>query len=162
MTERKLKTVASSKLTLHHLMLPEHANALGNVHGGMIMRLVDEAGAICAMRHAQRPCVTIAIDSMTFQEPVHVGELLVCSATVTWVGTSSIEVEVDVQAENAITGSVTHTNSAFVVYIALGEDGRPASVPGLELLTDDERKRFEEGAERQQQRLQRARARQKR
>jgi uncharacterized protein (TIGR00369 family) len=161
MTGRKLKTVASSKLTLHHLMLPEHANALGNVHGGMIMRLVDEAGAICAMRHAQRPCVTIAIDSMTFQEPVHVGELLVCSATVTWVGTSSIEVEVDVQAENAITGSVTHTNSAFVVYIALGEDGRPASVPGLELLTDDERKRFEEGAERQQQRLQRARARRK-
>jgi acyl-CoA hydrolase len=131
------------------------------VHGGMIMRLVDEAGAICAMRHAQRPCVTIAIDSMTFQEPVHVGELLVCSATVTWVGTSSIEVEVDVQAENAITGSVTHTNSAFVVYVALGEDGRPAPVPGLELLTDDERRRFEEGAERQKQRVERARARRK-
>jgi uncharacterized protein (TIGR00369 family) len=159
MSERKQKTVASSKLTLHHLMLPQDANALGNVHGGLIMRLVDEAGAICAMRHAQHPCVTIAIDSMTFLEPVHVGELLVCSATVTWTGRTSIEVEVDVQAENAITGSVTHTNSAFVVYVALGDDGRPVAVPGLELVTEDERQRFAEGAERQKQRLLRSKAR---
>src|SRR5688572_17492337 len=79
MTERIKKTPAQSRVSLHHLMLPEHANALGNVHGGMIMRWVDEAGAICAMRHAQAPCVTVAIDSMTFQQPVHVGELLSCT-----------------------------------------------------------------------------------
>src|SRR5688500_12598144 len=73
------KPPAESSVTLHQLMLPEHGNALGNVHGGVIMRIVDETGAICAMRHARTPCVTIAIDSMTFRQPVHLGDLLVCS-----------------------------------------------------------------------------------
>ena len=101
-------------------MTPEHSNGFGNVHGGVIMRIVDEAGAICAMRHAQRPCVTIAIDSMTFREPVHVGALLMCEARVSYVGRTSIETAVRVHAENPITGETTHTNSAFVVYVALG------------------------------------------
>src|SRR5688572_22466514 len=86
MTGTNGKTVTSSRVTLHQLMMPETANALGNVHGGTIMKLVDEAGAICAMRHAQRPCVTIAIDSMTFRQPVHVGDLVVCDARVSYVG----------------------------------------------------------------------------
>lgn len=136
-------------------MLPEFANALGNVHGGTIMKLVDEAGAICAMRHAQRPCVTIAIDSMTFRQPVHVGELLVCDARVTYVGRTSIEVSVQVHAEKIITGETTHTNSAFLVYVALGDDGRPAEVPRLVLTSDEDRALFEEGAERQRRRLSR-------
>lgn len=156
MTERNKRSPESSKLTLHHLMMPQDANALGNVHGGVIMRMVDEAGAICAMRHAQTPCVTVAIDSMIFRQPVHVGELLSCTGTVSWVGKSSIEVEVHVHAENAVTGVVTHTNSAFVVYVAIGTDGRPVSVPELELDSEEERRRFAEGAERQRQRLSRA------
>ncbi len=160
MTERTKKTPAQSRLSLHHLMLPEHANALGNVHGGMIMRWVDEAGAICAMRHAHAPCVTVAIDSMTFRQPVHVGELLSCTGTVSWVGKSSIEVEVHVHAENAVTGELTHTNSAFIVYVAIDAAGRPLTVPELELNTDEERLRFAEGAERQRARLARAAARQ--
>ncbi|HEY2406462.1 MAG TPA: acyl-CoA thioesterase [Polyangiaceae bacterium] len=142
-----------SKVTLHQLMLPEHANALGNVHGGVIMRMVDEAGAICAMRHAHRQCVTIAIDSMTFREPVHVGALLICEARVSYVGRSSIETSVRVHAENPITGEVTHTNSAFLVFVALGDDGRPCAVPTLVLETDEDRTLFREGAERQQHRL---------
>jgi len=153
MTTANGKTVASSRVTLHQLMLPEFANALGNVHGGTIMKLVDEAGAICAMRHAQRPCVTIAIDSMTFRQPVHVGELLVCDARVTYVGRTSIEVGVQVHAEKIIAGETTHTNSAFLVYVALGDDGRPAEVPRIVLESDEERKLFEEGAERQRHRL---------
>jgi uncharacterized protein (TIGR00369 family) len=96
------KSPTESSITLHQLMLPEHANALGNVHGGVIMRMVDEAGAICAMRHARIACVTIAIDSMTFRQPVHLGDLLVCAATVTWVGRTSIEVGVTVHAENPV------------------------------------------------------------
>ncbi|HVJ21913.1 MAG TPA: acyl-CoA thioesterase [Polyangiaceae bacterium] len=158
MTERTKKTPAQSRLSLHHLMLPEHANALGNVHGGMIMRWVDEAGAICAMRHAHAPCVTVAIDSMTFRQPVHVGELLSCSGIVTWVGKSSIEVEVHVHAENAVTGELTHTNSAFLVYVAIDSAGRPVSVPELELTSDEERQLFADGAERQRARLARAAA----
>jgi acyl-CoA hydrolase len=147
------KVPADSRVTLHQLMLPEHGNALGNVHGGVIMRMVDETGAICAMRHARAPCVTIAIDSMTFRQPVHLGDLLLCSATVTWVGRTSIEVGVTVHAENPVTGDISHTNSAFVVYVALGDDGRPHEVPPLELVDDDARRHFAEGAERQRRRL---------
>ncbi|HEX6272793.1 MAG TPA: acyl-CoA thioesterase [Polyangiaceae bacterium] len=149
------KPPAESRVTLHQLMLPEHGNALGNVHGGVIMRVVDETGAICAMRHARSPCVTIAIDSMTFRQPVHLGDLLVCSATVTWVGRTSIEVGVTVHAENPVTGEISHTNSAFVVYVALGADGRPAAVSPLALVDDDARRHFDEGAERQRHRLSR-------
>jgi len=153
MTDATPKPPESSSVTLHQLMLPEHGNALGNVHGGLIMKMVDEAGAIAAMRHAQRPCVTIAIDSMTFRQPVHLGELLVCSARVTYVGKSSIEVSVQVHAENAITARITHTNSAHLVYVALGEDGRPAEVPRLELVTDEDRRAWAEGELRQRERL---------
>jgi uncharacterized protein (TIGR00369 family) len=147
------KSPADSQVTLHQLMLPEHGNALGNVHGGVIMRVVDETGAICAMRHARAPCVTIAIDSMTFRQPVHLGELLVCSASVTWVGRTSIEVGVNVHAENPVTGAISHTNSAFVVYVALGPDGRPTTVPPLALDDEEAKRHFADGAERQQRRL---------
>ncbi len=153
MTIATKKSVASSRVALHHLMTPEHANALGNVHGGVIMRLVDECGAICAMRHARRPCVTIAIDSMTFREPVHVGALLMCEARVSYVGRTSIETSVRVHSENPITGRTTHTNSAYVVYVALGDDGRPTPVPELELENDEDHALFNEGAERQRHRM---------
>lgn len=147
------KPVRRSRVTLHQLMLPGHANAYGNVHGGTIMKMVDEAGGIAAMRHAGRPCVTIAIDSMTFHSPVHVGELLCCEATVDWVGRSSLEVRVHVHAENPVTGQITHTNSAYLVFVAIDENGKPCQVPGLELETDDERRLFEEAGERRKRRL---------
>lgn len=157
MSATKAKTPESSRVTLHQLMLPEHGNALGNVHGGLIMKMVDEAGAIAAMRHAQRPCVTMAIDSMTFRQPVHLGELLVCDARVTYVGRTSIEVTVHVHAENPITSQITHTNSAHLVYVALGDDGRPTEVPRLELVTEADRRAWEEGEQRQIERLARKR-----
>jgi uncharacterized protein (TIGR00369 family) len=153
MTVAPKKSPTQSRVTLHHLMTPEHANALGNVHGGVIMRLVDECGAISAMRHAHRPCVTIAIDSMTFREPVHVGALLMCEARVSYVGRTSIETSVRVHSENPITGQTTHTNSAYVVYVALGDDGRPAVVPELALETDEDRELFAAGKARQAHRI---------
>jgi uncharacterized protein (TIGR00369 family) len=151
--EISAKSPVESRIVLNTLMVPEHANPHGNVHGGVILRLVDEAGAICAMRHARKPCVTLAIDSMTFRQPVHLGELLICSANVTWVGKSSIEVHVDVHAEHPITGVNSHTNSAFVVYVALGPDGRPTPAPRLLLTTDEEREAFAAGAARHARRL---------
>jgi len=153
MTVIPKKSPTLSRVTLHHLMTPEHANALGNVHGGVIMRLVDECGAICAMRHARRPCVTIAIDSMTFREPVHVGALLVCEARVSYVGRTSIETSVRVHSENPVTGQTTHTNSAYVVYVALGDNGRPTTVPELELETEEDRELFLAGRARQEHRI---------
>jgi len=152
MTVDAAQNARASEISLNMLMLPEHANALGNVHGGVIMKMVDEAGAIAAMRHARKPCVTIAIDSMTFKQPVHVGQLMVCQARVTHVGKSSIEVQVLVHAENLLTREVTHTNSAYVVYVALGTDGRSTSAPHLLLETDEDQRLFNEGAERQKRR----------
>jgi len=156
MTNRK-KRVKDSEVMLHQFMLPEHANPLGNVHGGIIMKLVDEAGGLCAMRHAQRPAVTIAVDSMTFHSPVHVGNLVTLRASLNYVGNTSMEVGVKVTAENPITGECTHTNSAYLVYVALDDAGRPAKVPGLILETEAERRRWEEGRARQEHRLRRAR-----
>lgn len=154
------KPVRRSQVTLHQLMLPGHANAYGNVHGGTIMKMVDEAGGIAAMRHAGRPCVTIAIDSMTFHSPVHVGELLCCEATVDWVGRSSLEVRVHVHAENPVTGQITHTNSAYLVFVAIDEAGKPCQVPQLLLENDEERRRFQEAEERRKRRLEGAAQRQ--
>lgn len=153
----KEKTIAASRVTLTQLMLPEHANAHGNVHGGNLMKMADEAGGICAMRHAQRPSVTVAMDDMTFYSPVHVGELVCCVASVNWIGKTSMEIGVKVTAENPITGQVTHTNSAYLVYVALDDAGRPCSVPGLVLESDEERRRWQEAEERQELRLRRRR-----
>jgi uncharacterized protein (TIGR00369 family) len=152
------KHVKDSQITLNQLMLPHHTNPMGNVHGGEIMKLVDETGALCAIRHAQRPVVTLAIDSMTFHSPVHVGDLVALSASLNWVGRSSIEVGVRVIAENPLTGEQTHTNTAYLVYIALDERGRPTEVPRLILETDEERQRWAEAEARQQRRLERQRA----
>jgi len=149
---RPIKRIADSRSATSVLMGPQDANVLGNVHGGVIMKMVDEAGAIAAMRHAQKPCVTIAIDSMTFKQPVHVGQLMVCQARVTFVGRSSIEVQILVHAENLLTREVTHTNSAYAVYVSLGSDGRSSAAPPLLLETDDDKTLFDAGAERQQRR----------
>jgi uncharacterized protein (TIGR00369 family) len=153
MSDRPAKAASESRVTLSLLMMPEHANMHGNVHGGVLMKLVDEAAAIAAMRHAQRPVVTVAIDSMTFLSPVHVGELLSCHARVTYVGRRSIEVNVSVHAEDILACKTTHTNSACAVYVALDESGRPCDVPELLVTTDQERRDWEHGRTRQEARV---------
>lgn len=147
------KSPERSRITLNTLMMPEHANHLGNVHGGVIMKLADEAAAIAAMRHAQRPAVTVAVDSMTFKQPVHVGDLLTIQAHVSYTHKSSMEISVHVTAEDPVTGVTTHTNSAYLVFVALGPDGRSAPVAPLALSTDEERKQYAEGQMRQERRL---------
>ncbi len=137
-------------------MQPEHANALGNVHGGVIMKLIDEAGGLCATRHARRPAVTVAVDSLRFLSPVHVGDYVTFTAHLNWTGRTSMEAEVNVEAENLLTGEKTHTNSAYLVFVALGQDGHPVEVPGLILETEEERRRWLQGAQRQADRLSRA------
>jgi uncharacterized protein (TIGR00369 family) len=134
-------------------MHPEHANLLGNIHGGWIMKLVDEAGALACMRHAQRKVVTVAIDSMVFRQPIRIGDLIIINAEVSYVGRTSLEAEVHVLAENPITGERTHTNTAYLVYVALDDEGRPTSVPGLIAETEDEKRRMEKARERQERRL---------
>jgi uncharacterized protein (TIGR00369 family) len=143
----------ASRVTLSQLMHPEHANLLGNVHGGWIMKLVDEAGALASMRHAQRKVVTVAIDSMVFRQPIRIGDLIILNAEVTYTGRTSMEAEVQVMAENPITGEQTHTNTAYLVYVALDDDGRPTTVPPLEAETAEEKHKMERAQERQERRL---------
>jgi acyl-CoA hydrolase len=131
----------------------EHANLRGDVHGGWIMKLVDEAGAIAAMRHAQRRVATVAIDQMRFREPIRIGTLIRMKAEVTYVGHTSMEVMVNVAAEDPFTGTSTHTNTAYLVYVALDENDRPTRVPHLITETETEKKLFETGKARQAYRL---------
>jgi len=147
------KPVRASRVTLSQLMHLEHANLLGNVHGGWIMKLVDEAGALACMRHAQKKVVTVAIDSMTFRQPIKIGDLIVLDAEVTYAGRTSMETEVQVLAENPITGERTHTNTAYLVYVALDDEGKPTSVPPLRSETDDEKRKASQAKERQERRL---------
>jgi uncharacterized protein (TIGR00369 family) len=136
---RRDKTIADSRFTLSRLMGPPDSNILGNVHGGVIMKMVDEAGALVAMRHANRPVVTVAIDSMTFMKPIRLGDLVLCHAALTYVGRSSMEVRVEVVAEHPMLGTSQTTNLAYLVYVALGEDGRPIAAPELLYTSDEER-----------------------
>ncbi|MBE2224938.1 MAG: acyl-CoA thioesterase [Anaerolineae bacterium] len=149
------KRVAESRVVLTQAMGPTEANVLGNVHGGIIMKLCDEAGGMAAIKHARRPAVTVTVDSMSFLSPVHIGNLVTVAAEVTWTGHTSIETRVVVTAENLLTGKVTHTNTAFFVYVALDKKGRPTPVPPLICETEDEIRRCREAEERRLKRLQR-------
>jgi len=152
-TNPKRKTVRASHISIAQLMQPEHANNLGNVHGGWIMKLVDEAGALACMRHAQHRVVTVAIDSMVFRQPIRIGDLVILNAEVTYTGSTSMEAEVQVTAENPITGERTHTNTAYVVYVALDNEGNPVQVPQLKAETDEQKRRMQSAKERQNYRL---------
>lgn len=152
------KTVNDSRISLAQLMQPEHANNLGHVHGGWIMKLVDEAGALACMRHAQQRVVTVAVDQMTFRQPIRIGDLVILTAEVSYVGRTSMEAEVHVEAQNPITGERTHTNTAYLVYVALNEQGQPVPVPALIPENEAQRLRMEDGKARQTYRLSRIRA----
>lgn len=134
-------------------MQPEHANNLGNVHGGWIMKLVDEAGALACMRHAQQRVVTVAVDQMVFRQPIRITDLVTLTAEVSYVGNTSMEAEVQVVAENPITGERTHTNTAYLVYVALDVDGKPVHVPRLLAENEQQRRRMEAGKKRQEYRI---------
>jgi uncharacterized protein (TIGR00369 family) len=147
------KTVKASRVSIAQLMQPDHTNNLGNVHGGWIMKLVDEAGALACMRHSQRRVVTVAIDSMVFRSPIKLGDVVQLTAEVTNVGNTSMEVEVQVEAENPISGERKKTNTAYLVYVALDESGKPVAVPPLLAETPEEKRRQTEAQERQARRL---------
>ena len=141
------------EVVLAQVMLPADANPSGNVHGGTLMKLADTAGGIAAMRHAGRRVVTVMVDAMTFEVPVVVGDLVSLTATVTWVGRTSIEVVVGIEAEHIVTGVRRRASMAHFVYVALDEHGNPAIIPPLELRTEDERRRFAAAEERRRYRL---------
>jgi len=147
------KPMSASRIQLAQIMMPEHANTQGNVHGGWIMKLVDEAGALAATRHSAHRTVTVAIDQMIFRHPIHIGDLVLFNAEVTFAGRTSMEVEVKVHAENPISGEQIFTNAAYLVYVAIDDNGKPTQVPPLMAESPVEQARMNAAVVRQQRRL---------
>ena len=147
------KPPSASMVTLSQHMDLGHANFMGNVHGGEIMKLIDTAAGIAASRHAGGPVVTASLDEMSFLHPVRVGDVVLVRASVNDVGRTSMEVGVRVEAEEILSGRRTHTSSAYLVFVALDERGQPRPVPGLVPETDVERHRQAEAKIRREHRL---------
>ena len=145
----------ASRSTLAHIMMVTDTNLFGTVHGGVIMKLVDECGGMAAARHSGGTAVTASMDEMLFLAPVRVGDLVHANAQVTWVGRSSLEVEVEVTAErwDQASAHATHVASAHLVFVAIDNTGHPRTVPPLVLETEDDRRRYEEAKIRRQHRL---------
>ncbi len=149
----KAKTPNESSVYIVQQMTQADANLAGNVHGGIIMKLIDNTSGIVAGRHASSNVVTASIDRLDFHNPVYVGDLLKINACINYVGKSSMEVGARVEAENFLTGEVRHTASAYLTFVALDSDGKPAPVPLLDLQSEEEKRRFSEAEERRKIRL---------
>jgi acyl-CoA hydrolase len=150
---RQTKTVRESQHETSELMMPQHANNLGHVFGGVILSMMDKAAAIAAIRHARLTVVTASIDRVDFREPVKVGDLVVMQASVNYVGRSSMEVGVRVEAEDLLTGNRRHTNSCYLTFVAIDQNGRPVEVPLLMPETPEQERRYEAAKERRRRRL---------
>jgi acyl-CoA hydrolase len=147
------RPVSRSRSELIRWMSIQDANSAGMVHGGVVMRMCDEAAGIAAIRHCGNRVVTAGVDRMTFLHPVHVGELLRCVASVNAVWRTSMEVGVRVEAENAVTGDVRSTSTAYLTMVAVNEQGMPMPVPPLEVETPIEERRQREAETRRRNRL---------
>ncbi len=147
------KSVGDSSVIIAQVMIPQDANPAGNVHGGVIMKLIDTAAAVVASRHARCNSVTASIDRLDFHNAVYVGDLLFFKASLNMVGRTSMEVGVRVEAENIITGGLRHTASAYLTFVALDEKGRPREVPPLIIKTEEEIRRNREAKIRREARL---------
>jgi acyl-CoA hydrolase len=134
-------------------MLPQHSNNLGLVFGGVILAMMDTASAVCAIRHARSTCVTASVDRVDFREPIHLGDLVIMKCSVNYVGRTSMEVGVRVEAEDLETGNRRHTNSCYLTFVAIDRNGKPLEVPRLVQETDEEIRRYEAAKARRQRRL---------
>lgn len=139
-------------------MMPQHANILNHVFGGVILGMMDKTAAVCAIRHARMSCVTVSVDRVDFREPIHVGDLVIMKASVNFVGRTSMEVGVRVEAEDMIGGSRRHTNSCYLTFVAVDRNGRPVPVPPVVPETDIEQRRYAAAQLRRQRRLEERRA----
>lgn len=133
--------------------MPQDANIQGNVYGGTIMKLMDEVAGSVAARHCRTNVVTASVDRMDFFKPVFIGNLLILKSSVNYVGTTSLEVGVRIEAEDLKTGEILHTGSSYLTFVAIDTKGKPVLVPEIIPETTDEKRRYREGSERKGQRL---------
>ena len=150
---RFTRTVRESQHETSEIMMPGHANNLGHVFGGVVLGLMDKTAAVCAIRHARATCVTASIDRVDFREPIHLGDLVVLKASVNYVGRTSMEIGVRVEAEDLQTGNRRHTNSCYLTFVAVDRNGRPVEVPDIKPETPEEIRRYQAAVERRRRRL---------
>jgi acyl-CoA hydrolase len=147
------KSVDYSRVVMSHMLLPQDANSACIAHGGVVMKHIDNAGGVVAIRHTRGNCVTASIDRLDFHNPAFIGNLLTLKASLNMVGSTSMEVGVRVETEDLRTGEVRHTASAYLTFVALDENFRPRQVPPLLLETEDDRRRNRQAEDRRHVRL---------
>lgn len=155
---RKSRTVKETQHETSQMMLPQHSNNLNLVFGGVILAMMDTASAVAAIRHARAICVTASVDRVDFREPIHLGDLVIMKCSVNYVGRTSMEVGVRVEAEDLQAGSRRHTNSCYLTFVAVDRNGRPVEVPQLVPESEDEIRRYEAAKARRQRRLEERKA----
>jgi acyl-CoA hydrolase len=143
-------TLPAHQLTMTVLMTPDMSNFAGNVHGGTVLKFLDQVAYACASRYAGRYVVTLSVDQVMFLQPIHVGELVTFLAAVNHTGTSSMEVGIKVVAENIRSQGKRHVNSCFFTMVAVDDERRPVAVPPLQPAPGDEARRFQEAVLRKQ------------
>lgn len=151
--DKECRSPCASESLVSELMMPHQVNNHGNVFGGVILSMVDRAAGVASMRHSGRPCVTVSFDRVDFKEPIFTGELVTCKARVNFVGRTSMEIGVRVEAENLLTRTSRHTNSCYLTFVAIDANHRPVPVPPLELETEQDERRFKEGRRRRESRI---------
>lgn len=149
----RAKRAKESDITTSYVMMPEDANPAGNVHGGIIVKHIDSTAGVVAFRHTRLNCVTASIDSLIFHHPVFIGDLLTLRASLNMAGRTSMEIGVRVEAENLLTGEIRHTASAYLTFVALDKNGRPAEIPQLILEAEEDLRRNREAIARREIRL---------
>lgn len=152
MEEEEAKLVSYSKVEMAQLMIPSLANPAGNVHGGTIMKIIDETAFVVASRHTRRNCVTASVDRINFLHPVFIGNVVYTKASVNYVASKSMEIGVTVEAEDLKTGRLTHVGSAYLTFVALDEQNKAVSIPKVIPETEIEKKRFEAAQQRYESR----------
>jgi acyl-CoA hydrolase len=153
MPTRSTKSVRESQHETSKIMMPGDANNLGHVFGGVVLAMMDSTAAVTAIRHARAACVTASIDRVDFREPIHLGDLVVMKTSVNYVGRTSMEIGVRVEAEDLQTGRRRHTNSCYLTFVAVDRNGRPLEVPDLKPETAEEKRRYQAAVERRRRRL---------
>jgi acyl-CoA hydrolase len=148
------RSVSETQHETAQLMMPQHANVLGHVFGGVVLSMMDTTAAVSAIRHARLACVTVSVDRVDFREPIHVGDLVIMKSSVNFVGRTSMEIGVRVETENLVTGLRRHTNSCYLTFVAIDRNGKPVPVASLKPETPDEIRRFQAAKERRERRLQ--------
>jgi acyl-CoA hydrolase len=148
------RAVSETQHETAQLMMPQHANVLGHVFGGVVLSMMDTTAAVSAIRHARLACVTVSVDRVDFREPIHVGDLVIMKSSVNYVGRTSMEIGVRVETENLVTGVRRHTNSCYLTFVAVDRNGRPVPVPALRPETGEEMRRYEAAKQRRERRLQ--------